>query len=58
MEFFDFFEKSHFITVFILKLSLVSRPQKRKNSQKSLKISQVLPSFATFYEFKSHFEKN
>jgi hypothetical protein len=51
--FFYFFRKVSFLNVIVLKLS-----EKHENSRKSLKIGQLLPILATFYEFKSHFEKS
>jgi hypothetical protein len=50
MEFFDFFEKSHFFTVFVLKLSLgvFHNLKNVKIAEKSLKISQFLPAVANF----------
>jgi hypothetical protein len=50
-----FFLKSHLLTVMVC--WCVPRPEKRENSCKSLKIGQFLSIFATFYEFKSRFEK-
>jgi hypothetical protein len=52
MEFFDFFAKSQFLNVIVLKLS---GPEQRENSRKKFENRSIL---ATFYEFKSHIEKS
>jgi hypothetical protein len=52
------FEKSHFFTVFVQTCLCVPQPdEKCENCRKSSKIGQFWPILATFYEFKSRFEK-
>jgi hypothetical protein len=59
---FRFFLKSLIFECNILKLSLKSNVfhdlKNVKIAEKSLKIGQLLPILATFYEFKSRFEKS
>jgi hypothetical protein len=55
MEFFDFFEKSHFINLIFLKLSQVCF--KAWKTWKRRKKFENRLSFANFSQFKSRFEK-
>jgi hypothetical protein len=41
MEFFEFFEKSHFLNVIVLKLFFCVFPKNVKVAEKSLKIDQL-----------------
>jgi hypothetical protein len=45
MVYFDFFEKSHFLTVFVLKLWCVPRPEKRENSRKKFENQSIFANF-------------
>jgi hypothetical protein len=62
IKIFDFFAKSNFLNVIILKLSVFHDLKNVKIAENILKICQffaVLANLkATFYEFKTRFEKS
>jgi hypothetical protein len=66
MEFFDFFEKVLIFIVFVQNcLGCVPRPEKCEKLSKKFEnrlilahFVQIWPILATFYEFKSRFEKS